>query len=77
MGRDKGFPAMAVSFSIAQLDDALSAGISPGWGVIRHEPGEPNRYVSCIFIREQDAAEHAHRLTVQEISRARKLAKSA
>ena len=68
---------MAVSFSIAQLDDALSAGISAGWGVIRHEPGQPNRYVSRIFIREQDAAEHAHRLMVQEISRARKLAKSA
>ena len=67
---------MAVSFSIAQLDDSLSAGISPGWGVIRHELGQPNRYVSRIFIREQDAAEHAHRLTVQEISRVRKHAKS-
>jgi hypothetical protein len=63
---------MAVTFSVARLDDDLSAGSSPGWGVIRHEPGQPNRFASRIFLREQDAAEHAHRLTVQEVSRARK-----
>jgi len=63
---------MTVSFSIGRLEDGLSAGSSPGWAVVRHETGQPNRYVSRIFLREQDAAEHAHRLTVQEISRARK-----
>ncbi len=63
---------MAVSFSIAKLDGGLSAGSAPGWAVLRHEPGQPNRYVSRIFLREQDAVEHAHRMTVQEASRARK-----
>jgi hypothetical protein len=63
---------MAVRFSIAQLDGDLSAGSSAGWAVVRHETGLPNRYVSRIFLREQDAAEHARRLTVQETVRARK-----
>jgi hypothetical protein len=63
---------MAVSFSVAQLDDGLSAGSGHGWAVVRHEPGRSNRYASRIFLREQDAQEHAHRLTVQEVSRARK-----
>ena len=63
---------MVISFSVAQLDDGLSAGSAPGWAVIRHEPGQPNRYASRIFLREQDAQEHAHRLTAQEVSRARK-----
>ena len=63
---------MTVRFSIARLDDGLSAGASPGWAVVRHETGQPNRYVSRIFLREQDAEEHAHRLTVQEVSEARK-----
>jgi hypothetical protein len=63
---------MTVSFSVARLDDGLSAGSTPGWAVIRHEPGQPNRYASRIFLREQDAEDHAHRLTVQEVSKARK-----
>jgi hypothetical protein len=61
-----------VRFSVALLDDGLSAGSGPGWAVIRHEPGQPPRYASRIFLREQDAQEHAHRLTVQEDSRVRK-----
>jgi hypothetical protein len=65
-------PTMAISFSVARLDDGLSAGSTPGWGVVRHETEQPDRFVSRIFLREQDAAEHAHRLTVQEVSRARK-----
>jgi hypothetical protein len=65
---------MAISFSVAQLDVRLSAGAAPGWAVVRHETGQPNRYASRIFLREQDAVEHAHRLTMQEDSRARKAA---
>jgi hypothetical protein len=64
---------MAVSFSVAQLDGALSAA-SAGWAVVRHETGQPDRYASRIFLREQDAEEHAHRLTMQEVSSARKAA---
>ena len=63
---------MTITFSVARLEDELSAGSAPGWGVVRHEMGQPNRFVSRIFLREQDAEEHAHRLTVQEVSRARK-----
>jgi len=70
-------PTMDISFFIAQLDGELSAGSSPGWAVIRHEPGQQNRYASRIFLREQDAVAHAHRLTMQEVSRARKAAASA
>jgi hypothetical protein len=67
-----GFPIMALSFSVARLDDELAAGSAPGWAVVRHETGQPHRFVSRIFLREQDAAEHAHRLMTQEVSRARK-----
>ena len=70
----EGSLAMAISFSVAQLDDGLSAGPSPGWAVVRHEPGQPNRFISRIFLREQDAVEHAHRLSMQEVSNARKAA---
>jgi hypothetical protein len=65
---------MTISFSVARLDDSYSAGSAPGWAVVRHESGQPDRYTSRIFLREQDADEHAHRLTVQEIARARKAA---
>ena len=67
---------MTARFTIARLDDDLSAGSAPGWAVVRHETGQPNRYVSRIFLREQDAAEHARRLTVQEAVRVRKDADS-
>ena len=67
-----GFSTMAVSFSVAQLDDGLSAGSAIGWAVVRYEPGQPTRYVSRIFLREQDAQEHAHRLTTHEVSKVRK-----
>ena len=65
---------MAITFSVARLDDGLSAGSSPGWAVVRHEQGQPNRYTGRIFLREQDAVEHAYRLTMQETSMARKAA---
>jgi hypothetical protein len=65
---------MSISFSVAQLDDGLSAGASPGWAVIRHEAGQPDRFISRIFLREQDAVEHAHRLSMQQVSSARKAA---
>jgi hypothetical protein len=61
---------MAVLFSVARLDGSLSA----GWAVVRHETGEADKYASRIFLREQDAVEHAHRLTMQEATRARKAA---
>jgi hypothetical protein len=63
---------MAARFTIARLNDDLPGGSSPGWAVVRHEAGQPNRYVSRIFLREQDATEHAHRLTIQEAVRVRK-----
>src|ERR1700712_3193878 len=65
---------MTISFSVVQLDDRLSAGASPGWAVVRHEQGQPNRFISRIFLREQDAVEHAHRLSMREVSSARKAA---
>jgi hypothetical protein len=37
---------MCASFSVAQSDSELSAESSPGWAVIRHEPGLPNRFGS-------------------------------
>lgn len=61
---------MTVLFSVARLDGGLSA----GWAVVRHETGEADKYASRIFLREQDAGEHAHRLTMQEVTRARKAA---
>jgi len=67
---------MAASFSIARLEDELSAGFAPGWAVVRHERGQPNTYASRIFFHEQDAAEHAHRLTMQEASRGRRQART-
>jgi hypothetical protein len=63
---------MGVSFSVAELEDGLSSGSALGWAVVRSEPGLPARYVSRIFLREQDAQEHAHRLMSQELSKARK-----
>ena len=63
---------MTVRFSIAQLGDDLIGGHSPGWAVVRHESGQPNKYVSRMFLREQAAAEYAHRLMMQEAVRARK-----
>jgi hypothetical protein len=68
---------MTVSFCIARLDNDGSAGFSPGWAVVRHEGGQPNKFVSRIFLREQGAAEHAQRLTLQESVRVRKAAASA
>ena len=63
---------MAVSFGIARLDDELSASSTPGWAVVRHEAGQPSMFVSRIFIREQDAVDHAQRLTMREAARTRK-----
>jgi hypothetical protein len=62
---------MTVTFSVVRLEDELSAGSSPGWAVVQHETGQPNRFVSRIFLREQDAEVHAHRMTVQAVSKAR------
>ena len=63
---------MAVRFSVARLDDGMAAGFSAGWAVLRHEPGQQDRFASRIFFREQDASEHAHRLAMQEAAKARK-----
>lgn len=68
---------MAVTFSVTQLDDELAASFTSGWAVIRHETGRSDRYTSRIFVREQDAREHARRLTMQEAVRVRKSAGSS
>ena len=68
---------MAANFSIARLEEELCAGFCPEWAVVRHEWGQPDRYVSRIFLREQDAEEHAHRLMMQEAVKARKAAMAA
>ena len=67
---------MTIRFSIALLGDSPTAGHCPGWAVVLHELGQPNRYVSRIFLREQAAAEHAHRLMMQKAVRAHKAAAS-
>ena len=76
-GEEDRFLAMTIRFSTARLGDDLTAGHSPGWAVVRHESGQPNKYVSRMFLREQAAAEHAQRLMMQEAVRARKAATSA
>jgi hypothetical protein len=63
---------MTVRFSVARLDDGYSAGSSPGWAVVRTETGQPNKFASRIFVREQDACDHVQRLTLQETVRVRK-----
>ena len=61
----------AVRFSVARIDEASPVGFTGGWAVVRHEAGEPSRFVSRIFLKEQDALEHAHRLTMQQTMRKR------
>lgn len=60
---------MAVQFYVARLDDDLAAGSNPGWGVVREEAGQPRRFVSRIFLRQEDAEAHARRLAMQEAER--------
>jgi hypothetical protein len=68
---------MTVRFSIARLDGGFSAGSTPEWAVVRNETGQPNKFASRIFVREQDALDHVHRLALQEAVRTRKAAASA
>jgi|GEM_PF-6927041 hypothetical protein len=63
---------MTVRYSVARIDEASPLGFSAGWAVIRHEVGEPSKFVSRIFFRAEDAEEHAQRLMMME---AAKLAK--
>jgi len=60
---------MAVQFYVARLDDDLAAGTNTGWGVVRDESGQPKRFVSRIFLRQEDAEAHARRLAIQEAGR--------
>jgi hypothetical protein len=60
---------MAIRFSVARIDEASPVGYSAGWAVIRHEPGEPSKFVSRIFFREEDAEAHAQRLMMSETAR--------
>ena len=63
---------MTVRYFVARIDEASPVGFSAGWGVIRHETGEPGKFVSRIFSREQDAKAHAQRLMMQEESTAQR-----
>ena len=60
---------MTVRFSVARIDEASPLGFSAGWAVIRHEAGEPSKFVSRIFFRAEDAEEHAQRLMMMEATR--------
>jgi hypothetical protein len=60
---------MSVSFSVAQIDLPSSRGVTDGWAIVRHEEGQPNRYVSRIFLLETEAKLHAQRLTIQEAAK--------
>ena len=57
---------MAVRFSVARIDEASPVGFSTGWAVVRHEPGQPSKFVSRIFFRAEDAEVHAQRLMMLE-----------
>jgi hypothetical protein len=57
---------MTVIFYVARIDEVSPIGFCAGWGVIRDETGEPARFVSRIFPREDDAEAHAQRLMMQE-----------
>jgi len=63
---------MAVRFSVARIDEASPLGFSAGWAVIRHEPGQPGKFVSRIFFRLEDAELHAQRLMMMEAARSAK-----
>lgn len=63
---------MAALFSVSHIDALLPGGNSAGWAVVRHEKGEPNKFVSRIFLREQDAEIHAERLRMQEAAKSAK-----
>ena len=65
-------PAKTILFSAAKINAALPGGNSEGWAVVRHEEGAPNKYVSRIFLRPEDAAKHAERLQVQEATKSAK-----
>lgn len=60
---------MAVRFTVARIDEASPVGFSAGWAVIRHEPGEPSKFVSRIFLRAEDAEVHAQRLMMLETAK--------
>ena len=57
---------MAIRFSVARIDEASPVGFSAGWAVIRHEQGQPSKFVSRIFLRAEDAEVHAQRLMMME-----------
>ncbi|HUE66120.1 MAG TPA: hypothetical protein VMO78_17245 [Rhizomicrobium sp.] len=63
---------MAIRFSVARIDEASPVGFTPGWAVVRQEPGEPGKFVSRIFFRVEDAEIHAQRLMMMEVARAAK-----
>jgi hypothetical protein len=58
-----------VQFYVARLDDGLAAGSNTGWGVVKEEAGQPRRFVSRIFLRQEDAEAHARRLMAREADR--------
>jgi hypothetical protein len=60
---------MNVQFYVARLDDGLAAGSSTGWGIVKEEVGQPRRFVSRIFLRQEDAEAHARRLAAHEADR--------
>jgi hypothetical protein len=60
---------MSVLFSVSRINASLPGGNTDGWAVVRHEKGEPNKYVSRIFLRAEDAEIHAERLRVQEAAK--------
>jgi hypothetical protein len=60
---------MANRYSVARIDEASPVGFAAGWAVIRHEPGQPGKFVSRIFFRVEDAEAHAQRLMMLEASK--------
>jgi hypothetical protein len=65
-------PAVAVFFSVAKINAALPGGNSEGWAIVRHEKDQPDKYVSRIFLRGEDAERHAERLRIREGEKAPK-----
>jgi hypothetical protein len=63
---------MAIRYSVARIDEASPVGFAAGWAVVRHEPGQPSKFVSRIFFRVEDAETHAQRLMMMEATKAAK-----
>lgn len=65
-GAKSAAPASGILFTVAKINAALPGGNSDGWAVVRHEKGQPDKYVSRIFLRSEDAERHAERLRTRE-----------